>query len=70
MTPPSAAQMPKAKKIGKPKPKEHTRGTIIPVRVKVADRKLFEKVAKASEHKTLSAWIRETLLTGAYRKTE
>jgi hypothetical protein len=31
----------------------------------IEDRKLFEKAAKASEHKTLSAWIRFTLKEAA-----
>ena len=54
--------MPKAKKIGRPKlPKGHAKGVIVPVRVNPDDRKLFEKAAKASEHKTLSGWIRHTL---------
>jgi uncharacterized protein (DUF1778 family) len=54
--------MPKAKKIGRPKlPKGHAKGVILPVRVNPDDRKLFEKAANASEHKTLSAWIRHTL---------
>ena len=54
--------MPKAKKLGRPKlPKGHAKGVIVPVRVNDEDRKLFEKAAKASEHKTLSSWIRHTL---------
>lgn len=58
--------MPKAKKIGRPKlPKGHAKGLIVPVRVNPEDRKLFEKAANASEHKTLSAWIRETLRAAA-----
>jgi len=58
--------MPKAKKIGRPKlPKGHAKGVIIPVRVNDEDRKLFEKAAKASEHKTLSGWIRHTLKVAA-----
>ena len=60
--------MPKAKKMGRPKlPKGHAKGDIIPVRVNPDDRKLFEKAAKASEHKTLSAWIRYTLREAAQR---
>jgi uncharacterized protein (DUF1778 family) len=42
-------------------PKGHAKGVIVPVRVNAEDRKLFEKAAKASEHKTLSVWIRHTL---------
>jgi uncharacterized protein (DUF1778 family) len=54
--------MPKAKKMGRPKlPKGHAKGEIVPVRMNPDDRKLFEKAAKASEHKTLSGWIRQAL---------
>jgi len=57
--------MPKAKKMGRPKlPKGHAKGVIVPVRVNPDDRKLFEKAAKESEHKTLSGWIRHTLKRG------
>jgi uncharacterized protein (DUF1778 family) len=60
--------MPKAKKMGRPKlPKGHAKGVIVPVRVNPDDRKLFEKAAKASEHKTLSAWIRHNLREAAQR---
>lgn len=60
--------MPKTKKIGRPKlPKGHAKGVIVPVRVNPDDRKLFEKAVKASEHKTLSAWIRHTLREAASR---
>ena len=45
--------MPKTKKMGRPKlPKGHAKGVIVPVRVNPGDRKLFEKAANASEHKT------------------
>ena len=58
--------MPKAKKMGRPKlPKGHAKGIIVPVRVNPDDRKLFEKTAKASEHKTLSGWIRHALREAA-----
>jgi len=58
--------MPKAKKMGRPKlPRGHAKGMILPVRVNSEDRKLFEKVAKASDHKTLSGWIRHTLKKAA-----
>ncbi len=58
--------MPKAKKIGRPKlPKGHAKGSIVPVRVSDSERKLFEKAAERSEHKTLSAWIRHTLKEAA-----
>lgn len=58
--------MPKAKKMGRPRlPKGHAKGIIVPVRVNPEDRKLFEKAAKASEHKTLSGWIRHSLREAA-----
>ena len=58
--------MPKTKKMGRPKlPKGHVKADIIPVRVNPDDRKLFERAAKASEHKTLSGWIRQTLREAA-----
>ena len=58
--------MPKAKKIGRPKlPKGHAKAVIVPVRVNADDRKLFEKAAKTSEHKTLSEWIRRVLREAA-----
>ena len=60
--------MPKAKKMGRPKlPKGHAKGLIVPVRVNPEERKLFEKAAKASEHKTLSGWIRHTLREAAIK---
>ena len=63
--------MPKAKKLGRPKlPKGHAKGVIVPVRMNPDDRKLFEKAAKASEHKTLSGWIRHTLRAAAGRTNE
>jgi uncharacterized protein (DUF1778 family) len=61
--------MPKAKKIGRPKmAKGEAKGVIVPVRVNPDDRKLFEKAAKASEHKTLSSWIRHTLREAAQKE--
>ena len=58
--------MPKAKKIGRPKlPKGHAKGKIVPVRFTDDEAKLFAKAAKASEHKTLSSWIRSTLRQAA-----
>jgi uncharacterized protein (DUF1778 family) len=58
--------MPKAKKRGRPPlPKGHVKESYIPIRVKPEDRKLFEKAAKASEHKTLSGWMRQTLRENA-----
>jgi len=54
--------MPKVRKPGRPKlPKGHAKGRIVPVRFSDAELKLFTKAADASEHKTLSAWIRHTL---------
>jgi uncharacterized protein (DUF1778 family) len=60
--------MPKAKKIGRPKlPKGHAKGVIVPVRVNSDDRKLFEKAAKASDHKTISGWLRHVAREAASR---
>jgi len=57
------------RKPGRPKlPKGHAKGLIVPVRVNPDDRKLFEKAAKASEHKTLSGWIRHTLRIAAEKE--
>ena len=54
--------MPKAKKRGRPPlPKGHAKGKYAPVRLTDEDFKAFTKAAKASEHKTLSGWIRHTL---------
>jgi len=54
--------MPKAKKRGRPPlPKGHVKGKIVPVRLDNDELKLFTKAANASEHETLSAWIRHTL---------
>jgi uncharacterized protein (DUF1778 family) len=56
----------KAKKVGRPKlPKGHAKGRIVPVRLNEDDLKLFAKAAKASEHKTLSGWIRHSLREAA-----
>ncbi len=58
--------MPKARRPGRPKlPKGHAKESYIPIRVSDADRKLFEKAARASEHKTLSGWIRHVLREAA-----
>lgn len=58
--------MPKTKKRGRPKlPKGEVKEGYIPIRVKPEERKLFEKAAKASEHQTLSGWIRHTLRQAA-----
>jgi hypothetical protein len=54
--------MPKAKKRGRPPlPKGHAKGKYVPVRLTDEDFKAFSKAAKASEHKTLSGWIRHVL---------
>jgi hypothetical protein len=51
-----------AKKRGRPPlPKGHVKGKIVPVRLNDEELKLFTKAAKASEHKTLSGWIRHSL---------
>jgi hypothetical protein len=58
----------KTKKVGRPKlPKGHAKGKIVPVRLNDEEVKLFSKAAKASEHKTLSGWIRHTLREAASR---
>jgi uncharacterized protein (DUF1778 family) len=60
--------MPKAKKRGRPPlPKGEVKVGYIPIRVKPEERRMFEKAAKASEHKTLSGWIRHTLRVAAER---
>lgn len=52
----------KTRKAGGPKlPKGHAKAKSLPVRVKPDDMKAFTKAAKATEHKTLSGWIRHTL---------
>jgi uncharacterized protein (DUF1778 family) len=58
--------MPKVKKPGRPKlPKGEAKGKIVPVRLDNEEIKLFTKAANASEHKTLSGWIRHTLREAA-----
>ena len=50
------------RKPGRPMlPKGHAKGKIVPVRLNDEELKLFTKAAKASEHKTLSSWIRHSL---------
>jgi hypothetical protein len=52
---------PKPKKMGRPRlPKGEAKGTIIPVRFNVEDRKRVERAARASKQ-TVSDWIRCTL---------
>jgi hypothetical protein len=52
----------KSKRRGRPPlPKGHVKGKIVPVRLNDEELKLFTKAAKASEHKTLSSWIRHSL---------
>jgi len=56
----------KTRKPGRPKlAKGQAKGKILPVRVNPEDMKAFTKAARASEHKTLSGWIRHTLRTAA-----
>jgi uncharacterized protein (DUF1778 family) len=58
----------KAKKRGRPPlPKGHVKTNIVPMRLKDEDLKLFSKAAKASEHESLSAWMRHTLREAAQR---
>ncbi len=53
---------PKPRKPGRPTlPKGAAKGSIVPVRFSPEDRKKVEAAAKAS-HKTVSEWIRGTLL--------
>jgi uncharacterized protein (DUF1778 family) len=62
----SDKKTPKKRGRGRPPlPKGHVKDDIMPVRVNPEDRKLFEKAAKASEHETLSGWIRHTLREAA-----
>jgi len=61
--------MPKTRKPGRPKlPKGHVKGSYIPIRVNAEDRKLFEKAAKASEHKSVSGWLRHVAREAAQVK--
>jgi hypothetical protein len=54
--------------MGRPKlPKGHVKGKIVPIRLNDEELKLFTKKANASEHKTLSAWIRHSLREVATR---
>jgi predicted HicB family RNase H-like nuclease len=54
--------MPKPKKPGRPRmAKNEAKGTIVPVRFNLEDRKRVEAAAKASKQ-TVSAWVRSTLL--------
>ena len=56
------------KKLGRPKlPKGEAKGKIVPVRLNGEELKLFTKAASASEHKTLSGWIRHSLREAATR---
>jgi uncharacterized protein (DUF1778 family) len=56
------------KKMGRPKlPKGAAKGRIVPVRLSDEELKLFTKAANASEHKTLSGWIRQSLRDAATR---
>lgn len=61
--------MAKAKKMGRPKlPKGHAKGRIVPVRITHDDLRLFARAARASEHKTLSGWIRQALQQAANKQ--
>ena len=56
------------KKMGRPKlPKGEAKGKIVPVRLNNEELKIFTKAADASEHKTLSSWIRHSLWEMATR---
>jgi predicted HicB family RNase H-like nuclease len=51
----------KAKKVGRPKlPKGHAKAIVLQSRVQEAEKKAYERAAKA-EGKDLSTWVRETL---------
>ena len=51
--------MPKARRPGRPKlPKGHAKASYIPIRVSDEERKIFQRAAKASDHKTISGWLR------------
>ncbi len=63
--------MPKAKKRGRPPlPKGHVKGKIVPMRLTAEEAKLFTKAADASEHESLSAWMRHTLKQAAASQGE
>jgi hypothetical protein len=56
------------KKIGRPRlPKGEAKGRIVPVRFTDAELKLMAKAVKASEHNTLSAWLRQIAADAASR---
>jgi len=56
------------KKRGRPKlAKGEVKGRIVPVRFSDEELKLFTKKANASEHRTLSSWIRHSLREAATR---
>jgi uncharacterized protein (DUF1778 family) len=56
------------KKRGRPKlAKGEVKDRIVPVRLNNEELKLFTKAADASEHKTLSSWIRHSLREAATR---
>ena len=58
------------KKLGRPKlPKGEAKGKIVPIRLNAEELKLFTKAANASEHKTLSGWIRHSLREAASQST-
>ena len=50
------------KKRGRPAlPKGQAKAKYVPVRLNAEDLKAFTRAMKASDHKTLSGWIRHTL---------
>jgi len=57
------------RKPGRPKlPKGEAKASYIPIRVSPEDRKLFEKAAKASDHKTIYGWLRHVAREAAQVK--
>ncbi|HKO98270.1 MAG TPA: hypothetical protein VJU86_14830 [Pyrinomonadaceae bacterium] len=55
--------------MGRPRlPKGEAKGRIVPVRFTEAELKLFSKAVKASEHNTLSAWLREVANNAAQKQ--
>lgn len=57
------------KKIGRPKlPKGQAKGKIVPMRLSESEVKRFTKAAEKSPHKTLSAWMRQSLHDAADRE--
>lgn len=64
----SDKKTPKKRGRGRPPlPKGHVKGKIVPMRLTAEEAKLFTKAADASEHESLSAWMRHTLRVAAER---